>query len=481
MTVEEYTMEFEQLHMKCDVHEPKEQTVARYLGGLNVEITDVVQLQPYWNLNDVIRLALKVEKQQLRKSSMSSSRQKDSTSNRGRQSSATIPPPKVNSSKTLNHKETTSTRAPNVNKKCFKCQGFGHITSDCPNRRIISLVEEEVMEEPSLEEVDDELEIFNNEEIEEVSADHGKALVVRRNLNTAMMTEDESWLRHNIFHTRCTSQGKVCNVIIDSGSCENVIANYMVEKLKLPTEVHPHPYKLQWLRKGNEVKVTKCCCVQFFIGSKYEDEVWCDVIPMDACHLLLGRPWQYDRRAHYDGYKNTYSFIKDGVKIMLTPLKPEDRPKRQDEDKALITVPSLSKAYCELNHLCLLLVSKENKVSSSLSNDGQTKLINQSSGNLSRSFVDNHAVNKTTVKYDFPIPRLDDMFIGSKVFLKMDLKKRDQQIRIRLGDEWKTTFKTMDEFDQMVGMDYDNIWIQTSTWSMSRPTRQSRVFLTRGE
>ncbi|EOY04260.1 Uncharacterized protein TCM_019515 [Theobroma cacao] len=94
MTVEEYTMEFEQLHMKCDVHEPEEQIVARYLGGLNVRIADVVQLQPYWNLNDVIRLALKVEKQQLRKSSMSSSRQKDSTSNRGRQSSATIPPPK---------------------------------------------------------------------------------------------------------------------------------------------------------------------------------------------------------------------------------------------------------------------------------------------------------------------------------------------------------------------------------------------------
>ncbi|EOX93813.1 Uncharacterized protein TCM_002750 [Theobroma cacao] len=123
------------------------------------------------------------------------------------------------------------------------------------------------------------------------------------------------------------------------------------------------------------------------------------------------------------------------------PPRRQNRPKRQEEDKALITVPSLSKAYCESNHLCLLLVSKENKVSSSLSNDGQTKLINQSSGNLSRSFVDNHAVNKTTVKYDFPIPRLDDMFIGSKVVLK----KGDQQIRIRLGDEWKTTFKTMDE------------------------------------
>lgn len=42
---------------------------------------------------------------------------------------------------------------------------------------------------------------------------------------------------------------------------------------------------------------------------------------MDACHLLLGHPWQYDRQAIHDGLKNTYSFKKDGVKIVSAPLK----------------------------------------------------------------------------------------------------------------------------------------------------------------
>ncbi|XP_021298051.1 uncharacterized protein LOC110427018 [Herrania umbratica] len=290
----------------------------------------------------------------------------------------------------------------------------------------------------------EELEIFNNEEIEEVSTDHGETLIVRGNLNTTTMTKDESWLHHNIFYTKCTSQGKVCNVIIDSGSCENIVANYMVEKLKLPSEIHPHRYKLQRLRKGNKVKVTKCCCVQFSIGNKYVDKVWCDVIPMDACRLLLGCPWQYDRRAHHDGYKNTYSFIKDGAKIMLTPLNLEDRPKKQEEDKALITMFGLNKAYRESNHLCLLFF-KENKVSSPLSKDGQIELVNKNLENLLKSLVGNHAINKTTIKYDFPIPQLDDMLIGFKVILKIDLKKGYHQIRMRLGDEWKTTFKTPDE------------------------------------
>lgn len=52
----------------------------------------------------------------------------------------------------------------------------------------------------------------------------------------------------------------------------------------------------------------------------YHDEVLYDIIPMDACHLLLGRPWHFDRHVVHDGHANTYSLTKDGFCHKQKPM-----------------------------------------------------------------------------------------------------------------------------------------------------------------
>jgi hypothetical protein len=160
-------------------------------------------------------------------------------------------------------------------------------------------------------------------DVEGEDADSGRSLGMHKIFDTRERGGKLS-ARSRLFRTACTAKDRKCKVIIDSGSTDNLVAAEMVEKLELETTKHPSPYKVSWLQKGHRVSVTKQCLVKFKIGN-YHDEILCDVIPMDVCHILLGRPWQYDRNVVHDGRMNTYTLEKDGKFHKLLPIKDKYR------------------------------------------------------------------------------------------------------------------------------------------------------------
>ena len=108
----------------------------------------------------------------------------------------------------------------------------------------------------------------------------------------------------------------------------------MVENLKLKKVKHPTPYKVSWLHKGHRLLVIEQSEVEFQIN-RYQDKVDCDIIPMDACHVLLGRPWQFDRKVVHNGSKSCYKFEMGGIQHTLLPLQ-EGNGAAKEEPKTLV-------------------------------------------------------------------------------------------------------------------------------------------------
>lgn len=103
--------------------------------------------------------------------------------------------------------------------------------------------------------------------------------------------------------------------------------------------------------------------MKFKIGS-YHDEVLCDIILMDVYHLLLGRPWQFDKHFVHDGHANTYSLTKDGVHHKLKPLVKEGE---KVCSSARICLVDGRKFLDGMKHqrMCYALIPKKDKVGSS--------------------------------------------------------------------------------------------------------------------
>ncbi|XP_013624493.1 PREDICTED: uncharacterized protein LOC106330598 [Brassica oleracea var. oleracea] len=179
----------------------------------------------------------------------------------------------------------------------------------------------EIVGEPIYDEEDGQ---FDDVEEEEVVGDTCTLLMLRRNCLATKTTEP--WQRTALFSSTCTVKRKVCRFVVDSGCSANVVFEEAVRKISLTAEAHPHPYRLLWMQTGAEVQVSQSALLSLSIGAFYKESLYCDVAPMDVSHIILGRPWQYDREVMHNRKLNTYSFLFQGRKITLLPTPEADQP-----------------------------------------------------------------------------------------------------------------------------------------------------------
>ncbi|KAG2685620.1 hypothetical protein I3760_10G133800 [Carya illinoinensis] len=177
--------------IQANVEEDREATMARFLYSLNREIANVVELQYYVEIEDMVHMAIKVERQLKRKetsryTSVSSTSWKPKWEKDDRAvTKAKTKPPKGKDKGTSNKPKVASQPSRNRDIKCFKCLGSGHIASQCPNKCVMIMRNNEEVITAS-EDDSDEM-----PELEDASDDDGveypiigESLVARRALNT---------------------------------------------------------------------------------------------------------------------------------------------------------------------------------------------------------------------------------------------------------------------------------------------------------
>jgi hypothetical protein len=358
-SVDDYYKEMELLLVRSGIREDDESKMARFLHGLNADISGFVEMFPYNNLQDLVDQAMRTERkiQQEGHGRSYGSRsipapwrgQQPSTSHVGgrsqgaaaRSSPSTAPTRTSASTATsplapqARSRPAASTATPSVASAaassshsreivCHKCKGRGHIAAECPSRRTMIVNEKGEWESESEPEDGGFLMEESSNEENEILPDDGNnnCFISQRVLNVSAVKE-ENGHRHNLFHTRGMIKDKLCRIIVDNGSCNNIASQELVEKMGLKQRRHPDPYKMQWLNDCGALRVSNIVTVPFSIG-RYKDQVECDVVSMQACQLLLGRPWLYDRDVQTLGRANKQVFMYQGERITLLPLTPEE-------------------------------------------------------------------------------------------------------------------------------------------------------------
>jgi hypothetical protein len=199
------------------------------------------------------------------------------------------------------------------------CGGWGHFKKDCPNRKV-TLINEETAEYETRDDADPESDCWQEYEDGSLNAYKTHLPTIICSPKVLSVTPSSADQRFNLFQTKAiVCPGKACKVIIDGGSCHNLASKELCSKLNLKYFPHPNPYYIQWLSDSGEMKISYMVQVEFQSGP-CKDIVECDVVPMTVCHLLLGRPRQYDRDVRHNGRANAYNLNWHGKDITLQPM-----------------------------------------------------------------------------------------------------------------------------------------------------------------
>ena len=88
------------------------------------------------------------------------------------------------------------------------------------------------------------------------------------------------------------------HLIVDNGSQINFVSKEIVKKLGLVTTPRTQPYKIDWMKDGQELRITQVCKISYFI-KPFWVEVLCDMAPLLVVDVLVRKSDLWDKHRNY--------------------------------------------------------------------------------------------------------------------------------------------------------------------------------------
>jgi hypothetical protein len=261
MTVKEYMEEFYRLNIRAGHPESDEEKVARYLNGLRYNIQDDLSMETIQTMEDSYQMDLKAEEKLSRRQGQrgrcrSHPRDKSVAQERTQKPKEKWKKPQGKSERggtsqrgkhaEQRDKHTEQSRGYTDNNTfprtrgrgrgrgrvitCFTCGKNGHKSFEC--------------QEKKKDGGEDHITEAQKQDVEAEDAEGGRSLMMCKVLLTPKKEVEDSTQRTKLFIIACKTKDRVCKVIMDSGSTENLVSTEMVEKLELETTDHSSPYKV---------------------------------------------------------------------------------------------------------------------------------------------------------------------------------------------------------------------------------------------
>jgi hypothetical protein len=225
LSMKEYTEEVYRLNIRAGQKENEDEKTSRYINGLRYEIQEEINMISVNKVKDSYQAALKDEEKLAKKQSQ---RNRGGNSSRGKGTNKEkFQKPKHEAGKQHSHPEKGGSskegqpgggisfsrrrgRDRGGEVRCYTCGKPGQKSWECPERKKEGGGEAHISEAQ------------NHVEVE--ATEGGKNLMMRKVLLKPEKEVDEPVQRTSLFRTACKMKDKVCKVIIDSGSTDNLVS-----------------------------------------------------------------------------------------------------------------------------------------------------------------------------------------------------------------------------------------------------------------